>query len=112
MTADYTDTELKPQALALGVRAHRGGAPASDAPAFDTIDSDYGRRIESDRSWTVYHVFTGAPARIEGQTMMGLSRTEATERMLSLNQSNLRRRRERGVQPPPVSTSLQEARQP
>ena len=31
--------------------------------------SDYGRRVEGDRSWTVYHVFTGAPANIGGITM-------------------------------------------
>jgi hypothetical protein len=59
------------------------------------MDHHYGRRIESDRSWSVYHVFTGAPARVEGQHMTGLSRSDATEGMLSLNRRNEGRRRER-----------------
>jgi hypothetical protein len=70
---------------------------ASGASAPDCIDSHYGRRIENDRSWTVYHVFTGAPARVDGRAMTGLSRTEATESMLSLNRFNVQRRRERAV---------------
>lgn len=45
----------------------------------------YGRRVEPDRTWTVYHVFNGAPARAEGKVMKGLSRSEATMGMVSLN---------------------------
>lgn len=74
-----------------------GEQRASGAQAPDGIDSHYGRRIENDRSWTVYHVFTGAPARVNGRAMTGLSRTEATESMLSLNRFNVQRRRERAV---------------
>lgn len=45
----------------------------------------YGRRIECDGSWTLYHVFTGAPARVGGRIMTGLSRLEVSDNMLSLN---------------------------
>lgn len=49
-------------------------------------DHQYGRRVEADRSWTVYHVFTGVPADCGGGgAMTGLSRTDATDRMLRLN---------------------------
>ena len=77
-------------------RTH-GEQRASGTPAPECMDSHYGRRIEGDRSWTVYHVFTGAPARVDGRAMTGLSRTEATESMLSLNRFNVQRRRERAV---------------
>ncbi|MFP1633776.1 hypothetical protein ACLB6G_18755 [Zhengella sp. ZM62] len=45
----------------------------------------YGRRIETDRSWTVYHVFSGIPARAGGEILTGLSRSAATAGMLALN---------------------------
>lgn len=57
-------------------------------------DEQYGRRIEADRSWTIYHVFTGIPASQEGLEMIGLSRSVATDGMLSLNCRNERRRKE------------------
>lgn len=48
-------------------------------------DSQYGRRVEMDRSWTIYHVFTGVPALVCGQSMTGLNRADATCGMLRLN---------------------------
>lgn len=45
----------------------------------------YGRRIETDRSWTVYHVFTGVPVDSDAGATTGLNRAEATDRMTSLN---------------------------
>lgn len=45
----------------------------------------YGRRIETDRSWTVYHVFSGIPAHAGGEVLTGLSRSAATAGMLALN---------------------------
>lgn len=45
----------------------------------------YGPRIEADRSWTVYHVFTGVPADSNAGATMGLNRAEATDRMMTLN---------------------------
>ena len=49
------------------------------------LERQYGRRIEADRSWTVYHVFTGVPAQFETGAMTGLSRADATSAMLALN---------------------------
>lgn len=46
----------------------------------------YGRRIEIDGSWTVYHVFTGIPVQRAGIPMSGLSHADATSRMLLNNQ--------------------------
>lgn len=57
----------------------------SRASCGERQDHQYGRRVEADRSWTVYHVFTGVPANCGGGAMTGLSRTEATVRMLRLN---------------------------
>jgi hypothetical protein len=48
----------------------------------------FGRRIESDRQWTVYHVFTGVPAVVGGHRLAGLSRAAATASMLQLNLSS------------------------
>ncbi|WP_205853408.1 hypothetical protein [Zhengella mangrovi] len=45
----------------------------------------YGRRIEADRSWTIYHVFSGIPAIADGQIMTGLNRSTATSGMIALN---------------------------
>ncbi|MGO4843704.1 hypothetical protein AB4144_66650, partial [Rhizobiaceae sp. 2RAB30] len=50
---------------------------------------------EADRSWTIYHVFTGIAARFGGDAMTGLSRLDATSGMLRLNLRNAERRRER-----------------
>lgn len=51
----------------------------------------FGRRIEPNRTWTVYHVFSGAPARHGSNAMTGLSRSEATEGMLALNRRDTER---------------------
>lgn len=67
-------------ATAIGVWENEGGAPGPE-----TLVYQFGRRVERDRSWTVYHVFTGVPARVEGSTMTGLSRSKASERMSALN---------------------------
>jgi hypothetical protein len=45
----------------------------------------YGRRVEIDRSWTVYHVFTGVVANSCFGATTGLSKVDATDRMMSLN---------------------------
>jgi hypothetical protein len=54
MKTHSDDTELRQHALAIGIWENEGGAPAPD-----TLDHQYGRRIEMDRSGIVYHVFTG-----------------------------------------------------
>lgn len=92
---------------AIDVWENEGGAvgPAS-------ADPFYGRRIEADKSWTVYHVFTGEVARIGGETMSGLTRSQATDRMLSYNRLNVQRRRERGSRPRPQANSAGAGRRP
>ncbi len=51
----------------------------------DGSDHQYGRRIEADRSWTVYHVFSGIPADADAGATTGLNHAEATDMMISLN---------------------------
>ena len=75
---------------AIDVRENEGGTPGRDP-----IDRQYGRRVEADRSWTVYHAFTGVPARTDGETMTGLSRSDATDGMLALNRRNEGLRKDR-----------------
>ena len=90
MNVPNNETERARNATALGAWENEGGAPGRDS-----MDHQYGRRIETDRSWTIYHVFTGIPASAQGQTMTGLSRADATSGMLSLNLRNTDRRCER-----------------
>jgi hypothetical protein len=78
---------------AISVWENEGGALGRYA-----VDRHYGRRVEMDRSWTVYHVFSGVPASKGGNPMTGLSRLDATEGMLSLNLRNERRQREKNRQ--------------
>jgi hypothetical protein len=84
------ETDRKRIAAAISVWENEGGAPGQDS-----MHHQYGRRIEADRSWTIYHVFTGIPARFGGDAMTGLSRLDATSGMLCLNLRNAERRRER-----------------
>ena len=77
---DHVERKQNAAASAIDVWENEGGAHGHGA-----LDHHYGRRVEVDRSWTVYHVFTGVPARIGGNTMTGLSRMAATDNMLSLN---------------------------
>ncbi|MCK3781069.1 hypothetical protein MZK49_30915 [Ensifer sesbaniae] len=58
MNADSNETESR-NALAISIWENEGGTPAPD-----TMDDQCGRHIDADRSWAVYHVFTGAPARV------------------------------------------------
>jgi hypothetical protein len=55
----------------------------------DMPDGQFGRRVEMDHSWTVYHVFTGVPARVDGSALTYLSRSAATDGMLALNLRNV-----------------------
>jgi hypothetical protein len=81
---------MKRYAMAIGVWENEGGAPARDS-----MDSHYGRRIETDGTWSIYHVFTGVIAAIGGHAMTGLNGSGATESMTALNLRNEGRRRER-----------------
>ena len=86
MSTRSNGNERSRTALALSAWENAGGAPAHRSS-----DHQYGRRIEADRSWTVYHVFTGVPARIGSDVMKGLSRSDATGSMLCLNLPKIER---------------------
>ena len=77
-------------------RADAGQKIRSEAERHDSMDCQYGRRVERDGSWSIYHVFTGIPAKIQGYSLTGLSRRRATEGMLSLNHRNEARRHGNG----------------
>lgn len=90
MNVRSNETQRRQDAAAISIWDNEGGAPSRDG-----INLQFGRRIETDRSWTVYHVFTGIPARVGGQTMTGLTQSDATNGMMSLNLRNTGRRKER-----------------
>jgi hypothetical protein len=90
MNPHIRETQRKRVAPAISVWENEGGAPGHDS-----MHHQYGRRIEADRSWTVYHVFTGIPACFGGDAMTCLSRVDATRGMLCLNLRNAERRKER-----------------
>lgn len=64
---------------------------AGRAPSGSESSYQYGRRIEVNRSWTIYNVFTGIPAEIDGWTMVGLNRSHAKRALHILNTHNVRR---------------------
>lgn len=97
MNARNTETDRQRCAAALRIWENEGGASGCDF-----TNRQYGRRIEADRSWTVYHVFSGVPAHKDGVAMTGLSRSDATRSMLSLNLRNAERRKARIAAPPIV----------
>jgi hypothetical protein len=86
--ADADETEFGLRTLAISVWENDGGAQASNPP-----DGQFGRRVEMDSSWTIYHVFTGVPARVDGSALTHLSGSAATDGMLSLNRRNVKRQR-------------------
>src|SRR5271166_1142152 len=90
MNARTNTQDAAPAAAAIDGWENEGGAPANSS-----MDDVFGRRVEADQSWTVYHVFTGVPANAGGGAMTGLSQVNATDRMLALNLNNLGRRRDR-----------------
>lgn len=88
MNDRINQSQRRRDAAAIAIWDNEGGAPCS-------IEHQVGRRIEVDRSWTVYHVFTGIPVHVDGQAMTGMTRSDATSGMMSLNRRNAGRRRER-----------------
>jgi hypothetical protein len=78
MNAHGSETGLRRSAAPIGVRENEGGAQRRHS-------MDRRRRVEADRSWTVCHVFSGVPACNAGQAMTGLSRSDATRGMPSVN---------------------------
>ena len=68
MKTRSSDDEQMREVLAIDVWENEGGAPVGEQMVIQ-----YGRRIEADRTWTIYHVFTGVPAVINGKLMTGMS---------------------------------------
>ena len=90
MNACADKATLRWHAAAIAIWENEGGARGRPSS-----HHQYGRRIEADSSWSIYHVFTGVPAHIGGCAMTGLSRSEATSGMMALNRHDERRRPER-----------------
>lgn len=88
---DHAVLKEKPADSAIDRWENEGGSQGRHSQGVQ-----YGRRVETDRSWTIYHVFTGVPAHINGNMMIGLTRRIATDRMLSLNRCNEARGQEGG----------------
>lgn len=80
-------------AIDIGAWENEGGSPDRD-----DMEHHFGRRIEPDRSWTIYHVFTGVPADMPSRLMVGLSETDATSTMICLNERNMKRRHAASLQ--------------
>jgi hypothetical protein len=80
-------------AVDVSVWENEGGA----SDRHDT-NHHYGRRIEPDGSWTIYHVFTGVPAEMGSRPMAGLDETDATTTMIILNAHNAKRRKAASLQ--------------
>jgi hypothetical protein len=99
MNADSNEPD--PRALAISVWENEGGARAPNTP-----DGEFGRRVEMARSWTIYDVFTGVPVRVDGSALTDLSRSAATEGMLSLNLRSVKRRKGRHTPPKLASKAL------
>ncbi len=90
MNSQCNQTDVKRNTIAIAIWENEGGAPGPDL-----AEHQYGRRIEADRSWTVYHVFTGVTAHVGDDNLAGLDRSQATSRMMSLNLCNAERRKQR-----------------
>ncbi|RWK43165.1 hypothetical protein [Mesorhizobium sp.] len=90
MNGQCNQTDPQRNTTAIAVWENEGGAPGRDLTGHQ-----YGRRVEADRSWTVYHVFTGVAARVGDDDLIGLSRSQATSRMMSLNLRNAERCKQR-----------------
>src|ERR1700678_2932218 len=106
MNTYSNETERDRRALAISVWENEGGARAHDTP-----DGQFGRRVEMDRSWTIYHVFTGVLARVDGSALTDLSRAAATDGMLSLNLRNVKRRKGWNAKPRSAPKLARPARQ-
>ncbi len=88
MNDRINESQRRRDAAAIAIWDNEGGAPCS-------IENWVGRRAEADRSWAVYHVFTGIPVHVDGQAMTGMTRSGAASGMMSLNHRNVGRHKER-----------------
>lgn len=89
MTAE--NTERRRKAAAVSVRENQGGAPGCEWRNHRYM----GRSVEADRSWIAYHAFASLPVYVGDDAMTGLSQSDATSCILSLNLRNAERSSER-----------------
>jgi hypothetical protein len=59
--AHHNEIEARRHALAISIWENEGGTSSPEL-----MDHQYGRHIEMDRPWRIYHVSRGAPARVNG----------------------------------------------
>ena len=76
----------------------------AERPSASDTQEQFGRRVEADGRWTVYHVFTGVPAVVAGYQLSDLSHFSATERMRCLNQVGSRTFRRKATNSNPDAT--------
>lgn len=57
----------------------------------------YGIRNDPDKLWTVFDVFTGWPARLDGLVLTDLSREEASGILDHVNKKDVEARKARGI---------------
>ncbi|MXN67168.1 hypothetical protein GR183_19845 [Stappia sp. GBMRC 2046] len=88
MPRQKTNNESKSPKFGLDRWDDDGGASNRDS-----MYNEYGRRIEGDGTWTVYHVFTGVPATIGGQIMKGMNASDSMTRMMLTNSHNSKQRK-------------------
>lgn len=60
MNAHCNEIEARRHALAISIWENEGGTSAPEL-----MDHQYGRHIETDRPWRIYHVSIGAPSRVD-----------------------------------------------
>src|SRR5690348_8881104 len=91
-------TAMKPNSISVLLRSAFGKMKAG-AQASNPLDDQFSRRVEMDRSWTIYHVTPACPRRVDGLALTSLGGSAATDGMISLNRRNVKRQKERNAQP-------------
>lgn len=88
MNSHEDDAERRHSAFAVGAWENKCGAPGRYS-----MEIEHDRRTESVRSWTVYRVAASAPVHAD-HAMIGKSRSEAGQDMMSFNLLNIGYRKE------------------
>lgn len=105
--ADAARTEMSPEAIAASDRSgqfdvlHAAFLPLDQSPQSDLARWEneggqpcrpaergpylFGRRLEIDGTWTIYHVFTGLPAQYGDWSMEGLTKAVASRALRTVN---------------------------
>ena len=82
-----------PALAELGIWENEGGALGRHEATHS-----HGRHREPDKSWTLHHVFSGAPSELEAWFMAGPGETEARSTMIFLDVHNSRKTPASGLQ--------------